>query len=572
MTERIPQHLQVWTVEQQPELYTPIDHAAWRYIMRISRRFFAQHAHELYLDGLAKMGISQERIPLIEEMDRRMQEIGWRAVAVSGFIPPQIFMEFQALGVLPIACDMRQLEHILYTPAPDVVHEAAGHAPIIADPDYSRYLKAYGEVSRLAIYSKQDMAIYRAIRHLSELKEDPRATAESIEEAEWQLEEATASVTWISEAAELSRMYWWTVEYGLVGELEQPKIYGAGLLSSAGESYRCLGPEIRKLPMSVDCVHLDFDITKPQPQLFVTPDFKHLLKVLEDYAETMACRIGGPRALEKARLAGTPVTVTLDSGLQISGVLGSWQQDDAGNIAYMQFAGSTMLGSGDTPLSGHGRDAHADGFGTAIGRLKAREFGAGSLKDEDLAELGFENGGTGSLEFESGVKVVGRLRERMPGPRGNRMLCFVDCRVTRGDELLFDPAWGRYDMACGLEVESVVGGWMDRSMDPEDLPGERPVMQSNLTDENRELCPLYQDVRRVRELKSPGRDDLLGLEEIARRLDETWPDDWLLRLELLELGTLLRESTVARLRERLLELADTTGELKDLVDRGLELC
>jgi len=147
----IPAHLHAWIVEQRPELYTAIDHAAWRYIMRVNGAFFADHAHAAYLDGLRATGISKERIPLIAEMDEKMRRIGWRAVAVSGFIPPQVFMEFQSLGILPIACDMRKLEHILYTPAPDVVHEAAGHAPIIADPDYSDYLRDYGEVSRRAI-------------------------------------------------------------------------------------------------------------------------------------------------------------------------------------------------------------------------------------------------------------------------------------------------------------------------------------------------------------------------------------------------------------------------------------
>src|SRR2546430_11571880 len=80
-------------------------------------------------------GISFERIPRIEEMNDILGKIGWGAVAVDGFIPPAAFMEFQAYKVLVIACDMRQIHHIEYTPAPDIVHEAAGHAPIIVDRD-----------------------------------------------------------------------------------------------------------------------------------------------------------------------------------------------------------------------------------------------------------------------------------------------------------------------------------------------------------------------------------------------------------------------------------------------------
>ena len=76
-------------------------------------------------------------------MNRILKEIGWAAVAVDGFIPPNAFMEFQAYKVLVIASDIRQLENIEYTPAPDIIHEAAGHAPIIANPDYAEYLTTF---------------------------------------------------------------------------------------------------------------------------------------------------------------------------------------------------------------------------------------------------------------------------------------------------------------------------------------------------------------------------------------------------------------------------------------------
>ena len=76
-------------------------------------------------------------------MNDILGKIGWGAVAVDGFIPPAAFMEFQAYKVLVIACDMRQMHHIEYTPAPDIVHEAAGHAPIIVDREYSDLSAAF---------------------------------------------------------------------------------------------------------------------------------------------------------------------------------------------------------------------------------------------------------------------------------------------------------------------------------------------------------------------------------------------------------------------------------------------
>src|SRR6185437_6285197 len=180
VTEKIPDHLLPYIARQDASLYTPIDHASWRYILRVSKAFFSKFAHQKYLDGLVETGISTERIPLIDEMDTKLRRLGWRAVPVSGFIPPAVFMEFQSLGILPIACEMRTLEHLAYTPAPDIVHEAAGHAPIIADPDYAAYLRNYGEVARRAIFSDKDMAVYAAVRALSEVKEDPASTPHQI--------------------------------------------------------------------------------------------------------------------------------------------------------------------------------------------------------------------------------------------------------------------------------------------------------------------------------------------------------------------------------------------------------
>ncbi|MGZ3721743.1 MAG: aromatic amino acid hydroxylase, partial [Bdellovibrionales bacterium] len=182
---KIPKHLLKYIVEQNYARYTPEDQAVWRYIMRQLKNYLSTHAHESYLQGLEKSGIEIERIPHIEVIDQKLEELGWGAVPVSGFIPPAAFMEFQSLGVLPIASDMRTLDHLLYTPAPDIVHEAAGHAPILAaDPEYAAYLRQYGEVARHSILSREDLAQYEAIRVLSDMKEDPASTPEKIARAE----------------------------------------------------------------------------------------------------------------------------------------------------------------------------------------------------------------------------------------------------------------------------------------------------------------------------------------------------------------------------------------------------
>jgi phenylalanine-4-hydroxylase len=198
------------------------------------------------MEGLQKTGIDIEKIPRIEDISRNLENFGWRALPVSGFIPPAAFMELQSLSVLPIASDMRTIDHLEYTPAPDIVHEAAGHAPILVNPVFAEYLREYSAVARKAIISKEDLDIYEAIRNLSDIKENPESTMEDIQQAEDHLAKVSSQVTHVSEATELSRMNWWTAEYGLIGSLENPKIFGAGLLSSLGESHSCLLDDVKK--------------------------------------------------------------------------------------------------------------------------------------------------------------------------------------------------------------------------------------------------------------------------------------------------------------------------------------
>src|SRR5690606_25308895 len=141
LIDRLPKHLKQFIKPQNYDDYTPINQAVWRYVMRKNVDYLPKVAHKSYLEGLKKTGLEVENIPNMYGMNRILKEIGWAAVAVDGFIPPNAFMEFQAYNVLVIASDIRQLEHIEYTPAPDIIHEGAGHAPIIANPEYAEYLR-----------------------------------------------------------------------------------------------------------------------------------------------------------------------------------------------------------------------------------------------------------------------------------------------------------------------------------------------------------------------------------------------------------------------------------------------
>ncbi len=573
----IPDYLKPFVAKQDASLYTPMDHASWRFILRVSHGFFTKHAHPKYLAGLAEAGISPERIPLISEMDEKLSRFGWHAVAVSGFIPPAVFMEFQRLGILPIACEMRTIEHLAYTPAPDIVHEAAGHAPIIADPEFSAYLRAYGEIARKAIFSDQDMAVYEAVRHLSVVKEDPKSSATEITAAQARLDDTVSAITYASEATVMARMTWWTVEYGLVGSRENPKIYGAGLLSSLGESFQCLGPGVRHLPLTLECLTTAYDITKPQPQLFIANDFHHLTRILQEFSATMAYRLGGKRGLERAIEAKTVCTIVLDTGIQISGVVDSFQENEE-LISFVKCKGPTQLAFKDIEIEKQGPDYHREGFSTVVGKLKHHGKSVSTLSESELQQLAHE--GITTLEFFSGIRVEGKVIGNIRRDAKLILLSFQDCTVTLGKEILFRPEWGTFDMACGDKVVSVFGGAADRKNYVAKTGGfkQSPMSpKTNLTDNNRRLNEYYADIRRLRETSAEVPPQLAQLVTLETALAKEYPEDWLSRLELLEImdQQTYSDSTARSLRKRLGKSLGAIQKLSpdrdELISRGLEL-
>ncbi len=551
----LPKHLLQFAVDQRFDDYTPVDHAVWRFIMRQNIFFLKEYAHKVYFQGLLDTGISVERIPRIEEMNEILGRIGWGAVAVDGFIPPAAFMEFQAYKVLVIACDMRQIHHIEYTPAPDIVHEAAGHAPIIVDREYSDYLQRFGEIGARAMQSRKDFELYEAIRHLSILKELPNSDPAEVAAATRKVEHGQQNLGEPSEMALLSRLHWWTVEYGLIGTLEKPKIYGAGLLSSIGESVSCLESNVEKRWYSIDAKNQPFDITTKQPQLFVCRDFQHLTDVLEEFANTMAFRVGGLEGINKAIECNRVATCQYSSGLQVTGIFTEVLSDDKHQPIYLRTTGPTALALGDRQLPGHGRDYHKDGFGSPIG----------SWKPVDLRE-----GRNAKLEFESGVRVEGKVERVQKQDGAPYLISFSNCTVKYGDRLLFEPSWGTYDMAVGDRVTSVFNGAADKDayLEVALVPKERTIKVPSDA-ERKKLENLYAQVRKI-------RDSKMGYE----RLGEIWETqqaehhgDWLLSMEIFEIldTTDQQPELKTRIKTFLEQKKATTKDLSTLIGWGFRL-
>jgi len=569
LLERLPKHLKQFIKPQDYSDYTPINQAVWRYVMRKNVDYLSKVAHHSYLDGLKKTGIEIDSIPSMYGMNRILTEIGWAAVAVDGFIPPNAFMEFQAYNVLVIASDIRQLEHIEYTPAPDIIHEGAGHAPIIANPEYAEYLRRFGEIGCKAISSHKDYQMYEAIRLLSILKEAEDTPQEKIDEAEKAVSDLQNNMGELSEMAQIRNLHWWTVEYGLIGTVENPKIYGAGLLSSIGESAWCMTDNVKKIPYDISAANQNFDITQLQPQLYVTPNFSYLSLILEEFANKMALRTGGLSGIKKLIHSNALGTIELSTGLQISGVFTNVLEEE-GKPVYIQTTGKTALSYREKELVGHGTLTHPDGFGSPIGKLKGFNLAIEDMSPKDLQAYSIVENETVKLEFEGNIIVEGEIITGSRNLHGEIILIsFRNCTVTHGETILFQPEWGNYDMAIGKKVVSAFSGPADvNSFDLINNVPKTTTIKAKHTDERDDLEVLYQTVRMIRENK----DSKSELKSVFEKLKHNHQNDWLLSVEIAEL---LKDSEEKQLLQEVLVYLDQQKEKRPevahLIAGGLDL-
>jgi len=578
--QRLPKHLRAYIVEQDYSKYTPVEHATWRYIMRQNCAFFKDHAVPIYLQGLKDTGIPTDRVPNIREMDEALSRFGYGAVGVCGFIPPAIFLEFQALGIMPIATDMRTLEHASYTPAPDIVHEAAGHVPVVADPAYRRYLAHYGKIAHKAIFSSEDVRMYEAIRLLSDIKENPDTKPADIERAQKNLNEASAAMTFVSESTKVGRMGWWTIEYGLVGDVKNPKIYGAGLLSSVGESQNCLNPQIKKIPLTVHCVEQSFDITEPQPQLFIAPSLDHLPESLIELESTMSYVRGSAYGLGVAKQAKTVNTVELDSGLQCSGIVDSYIVE-GDEVVFFKLSGASQLATQDKELVGQGTAAHPHGFSSPLGRWQRfPDRAPHQLSEADLHASGVMRGKQARIDLCNGFVIEGTVASTTRQGNALVSIAFDNCKVTRGGTVYFAPDWGRFDMAIGSAVRSVFSGPADRdAYGTYDIgrASTSPGRQSPFSPSELDAFAMHERLRNLR-----SRNDFKDIESTVLETCESalvkFADSWLVLLESAELCARFGASSNnigamrSRIEKELTSLASKSSMLvRTQIEKGLKL-
>jgi phenylalanine-4-hydroxylase len=496
----LPPHLHRYVVEQDYQDYTPRDQSVWRHVLRRLRTHLSDKAHPAYLKGLTETGIDVEAIPHLGTMNEKLRRLGWSCVGVRGFIPPAVFTELQSRSVLAIAADIRSHQTIGYTPAPDIIHESAGHAPILIDEAYANYLRSCGEVGFKAIASAEDRTLFEAIRNLSVVKEDPSATADDLAHAQSRLQAASVSVRYVSESTRASRLYWWTAEYGLVGTLDKPRLYGAGLLSSIAEAEACLEPAVRKVPLSVECTTQTYDITKMQPQLYVARDFAHLNDVLSDFKRTLSWTQGGDFGLDEALRSRTVNHLVLSTAfgqtLEVTGevqrLYRSGQQTGPNlTTSVVELAGPTMLSKGGISKTGPKRMAAV----VLVGREQLPERGHFTIRLTSGVEAsGFAIGGHEVIDFR-----VWQGGQPLGVPTWATVLIASAIPSVAGaaaDVQAWDAAFGQLDSFAAGDAEAKARAHRAQELSPQ-------------------LAALYQEVRHMREHRQANASRLKAIAALA---------------------------------------------------------
>jgi phenylalanine-4-hydroxylase len=229
------------TLRQDYAAYTPDDHAVWRILFERQMEVLPPLASRGYLEGIEKVNFTAERIPNYEETNEILRGLtGWEIFVVPGLIPNRPFFELMRDRKFCASTWLRKREQLDYLEEPDMFHDIFGHVPMLTDPNVCNFLS---ELARIAL------------RHI-----DDEGAIELI-----------------------ARLYWYTIEFGLIREGEQTKIFGAGILSSKGESLYCLGPEPRRVPYDVrDILRTPYIKEHYQAQYWVLDSFGQLFGSIPD--------------------------------------------------------------------------------------------------------------------------------------------------------------------------------------------------------------------------------------------------------------------------------------------------
>ena len=230
-----------WTIPQDWQHYTPEEHATWDTLFARQAKLLPGRASEAYLRGLDVLKLSKPGIPDFEELsDRLMKLTGWQVVAVPGLVPDDVFFDHMANRRFVAGNFIRRPDQLDYLQEPDVFHDVFGHVPMLAHPVFADYMQAYGQGG---LRAQKFNAIHK-----------------------------------------LARLYWYTVEFGLIRNGDGLNIYGAGIVSSRGESIFALDdPSPNRIAFDMERVmRTDYRIDDYQQTCFVIDSFEQLLHATLD--------------------------------------------------------------------------------------------------------------------------------------------------------------------------------------------------------------------------------------------------------------------------------------------------
>jgi phenylalanine-4-hydroxylase len=238
-----------WTIAQDWSAYTPEEHVTWDRLFARQSRQLQGRACAAFLHGLDVLRLSKPGIPDFDELSERLMALtGWQVVAVPGLVPDAVFFDHLAHRRFVAGRFIRRPDQLDYLEEPDVFHDVFGHVPLLADPIYADYMQAYGEGG---LRSARFGALHK-----------------------------------------LARLYWYTVEFGLVEEAGTLKLFGAGIVSSHGESIFALDdPSPNRIAFDLlRVMRTDYRIDDYQQSYFVIPSFEALLRatVETDFAPVYA--------------------------------------------------------------------------------------------------------------------------------------------------------------------------------------------------------------------------------------------------------------------------------------------
>ena len=233
-------------VAQNWERYTAADHEVWQILYARRMEQLEQTASRIFLDGAKLIGLAPNEIPNLEEVNRRLgPRTGWNAVPVGGFLPAKEFFASLSVRRFPTTVTIRSRNSIDYVPEPDIFHDVFGHVPLHSDPPFADFLQKFGQAATMA------------------------RTPEEIEM--------------------MARLFWFTIEFGLIEENSKPMIYGSGLISSSGDAANALGSTCDRRPFSLDgVISQSFRIDQLQDTLFVVDAFEQLYEAVDEIMERMA--------------------------------------------------------------------------------------------------------------------------------------------------------------------------------------------------------------------------------------------------------------------------------------------